>query len=181
MTKIYLAVLACAISHQVLAQELGTWRDDEVKNCDITLKREGKVVYEIKSNCKEKWAVGRDPMKVRGRNEFAPYPLDLGNGRKLKLSWFYKLALSGDLELRDGEGLIRVLESVTPKTEKQQRIADKSRGVVIGMRAEQVLASSWGKPSKVNRTVTKNTQVEQWVYPGGYLYLTDGVLTGIQN
>lgn len=181
MKSTFFIILACALSKQVLAQDLGTWRDDEVKHCDISLLREGKVMYEVTKNCKDAWAVGRSQMKVRAKNEFAPYPLDLGNGRKMSFSWYYRIALSGDLEVRDGQGVIRVIESTAPKTEKQRVLAKKSKGVVIGMRADQIMESSWGRPIKVNLTVTKGARTEQWVYPGGYLYLKDGVLTGIQN
>ena len=55
------------------------------------------------------------------------------------------------------------------------------RGVSIGMSMQEALASSWGKPRKVNRTITATRIREQWVYSGSYLYFEDGVLTSIQN
>lgn len=58
----------------------------------------------------------------------------------------------------------------------------KKEGVVIGMTAERVIQSKWGRPEKVNRTTTANKVREQWVYGGSnYLYFTDGILTSIQN
>lgn len=57
----------------------------------------------------------------------------------------------------------------------------KKQGVRIGMSKAQVIGSMWGKPRKVNRTTTAYSESEQWVYDGGYLYFTDGVLTAIQN
>ncbi len=57
----------------------------------------------------------------------------------------------------------------------------KMKGVQIGMSKEEVLASSWGKPQKVNTTTNVYGTREQWVYDGGYLYLENGVLTSIQN
>ncbi len=59
----------------------------------------------------------------------------------------------------------------------------KSRGgVKIGMTTAKVLSSNWGKPSKINRTVTRNGKHEQWVYDGNnYLYFENGKLTAIQN
>lgn len=57
----------------------------------------------------------------------------------------------------------------------------KTKGVVIGMSMDDAVASSWGKPRKINRTIHATTVREQWVYNGGYLYFTDGVLTSIQN
>jgi len=55
-------------------------------------------------------------------------------------------------------------------------------GVTVGMTTAQVLNSNWGKPVKVNRTVTQNGTHEQWVYGGNnYLYFENGKLTAIQN
>lgn len=66
--------------------------------------------------------------------------------------------------------------------EKAQRAERRSQGVSIGMSQADVLASSWGRPEKVNRTTTATRVREQWVYgSGGYLYFDDGVLTAIQN
>ncbi|KKC46959.1 hypothetical protein VE23_07110 [Paenibacillus sp. D9] len=50
------------------------------------------------------------------------------------------------------------------------------------VREEEVLESTWGKPSKINKTTTKYGVHEQWVYYGGrYVYLEDGVVTLIQE
>lgn len=65
--------------------------------------------------------------------------------------------------------------------ETAERKRKKSRGVTIGMSREDVLASSWGRPEKVNKTTNQYGTSEQWVYPGGYLYFEDGTLTTIQN
>lgn len=62
-----------------------------------------------------------------------------------------------------------------------ERRRKKSEGVRIGMTQNDVIASSWGKPRKINRTTTARAVREQWVYDGGYLYFDDGVLTAIQN
>lgn len=57
----------------------------------------------------------------------------------------------------------------------------KNRGVSIGMTAEQVLQSNWGKPQRVNETLTAGRRHEQWVYGGSnYLYLENGILRSIQ-
>jgi hypothetical protein len=63
----------------------------------------------------------------------------------------------------------------------QEAAVKRRQGVSIGMSKDDVLASSWGKPRSVNRTVTASGVHEQWVYRGGYLYFEDGVLTAIQN
>lgn len=55
-------------------------------------------------------------------------------------------------------------------------------GVSIGMTAQQVLESSWGRPRVRNQTATSSHNHEQWVYEGGqYIYLDDGIVTSIQT
>jgi hypothetical protein len=61
----------------------------------------------------------------------------------------------------------------------------------IGMTADQVLASKWGKPSDRHSTTTADHHREQWIYTVGpecgatgkqsYLYFEDGVLAAIQD
>jgi hypothetical protein len=76
--------------------------------------------------------------------------------------------------------------------QKQLIALEKSKqGVSIGMSEDDVLASSWGRPTKVNRTTSANGYSEQWVYrgfqgkylslPSKYLYFRNGKLTAIQN
>lgn len=67
-----------------------------------------------------------------------------------------------------------------------QKIVDtfrsKKRGASLGMTVEQVLLSTWGKPKKINETITGGGHHEQWVYPGDqYLYFENGILTSIQT
>lgn len=52
----------------------------------------------------------------------------------------------------------------------------------IGMTKEEAANSSWGEPSYINRTITQYGVYEQWCYSGSnYLYLTDGIVTSIQE
>lgn len=52
----------------------------------------------------------------------------------------------------------------------------------IGMTAEQVEASTWGKPKDINKTTYSWGVKEQWVYPNyRYIYLEDGIVTAIQE
>jgi hypothetical protein len=71
------------------------------------------------------------------------------------------------------------------RLEKQQAAAvaaeKRKKGVSIGMSKDDVLASSWGKPRKINSSHYAWGTHEQWVYDGGYLYFENGVLTSIQN
>ena len=88
------------------------------------------------------------------------------------------------------------LETLNPKcqAEKDQQEAEVQAaraaaaalaakpGARIGMTMKQVLnGTNWGKPDKINRTITAKTVTEQWVYENGYLYFTNGFLTAIQN
>ena len=57
----------------------------------------------------------------------------------------------------------------------------KSKGVQIGMTEADVLASSWGKPRRINTTTRASGESAQWVYDGGYLYFKNGILETIQN
>jgi len=68
-------------------------------------------------------------------------------------------------------------------TKRQELAARKRKGVEIGMTAEQVIQSNWGKPERVNRTHNARGTREQWVYPGNhnYLYFENGILVSVQN
>lgn len=71
---------------------------------------------------------------------------------------------------------------ITLAEEMAARRRDKTSGAIIGMPKEEVIASSWGKPRRVNRTTTGSGAHEQWVYDSKNLYYFDnGVLTAIQN
>jgi hypothetical protein len=77
------------------------------------------------------------------------------------------------------ESLIAAAERQEKEAERRQR---RREGVILGMSQEDVLASSWGRPEKVNRTTTSRGTREQWVYgSGNYLYFENGILTAIQN
>lgn len=78
------------------------------------------------------------------------------------------------------------VEKIISDAEKKERELEKKRrkneGVNIGMSKEDVLASSWGKPERINTTTTANTTREQWVYGGrNYLYFEGNKLVTIQN
>ena len=54
--------------------------------------------------------------------------------------------------------------------------------VTIGMTAEQVIASCFGQPDRINRTeLASGTIREQWVKRSSYVYLTNGRVTAIQS
>lgn len=72
-------------------------------------------------------------------------------------------------------------------SQRAKRAADlkascaKVGGIRIGLTAAAVRASCWGKPTQINATQTATHTREQWVYGGGYVYLTDGVVDAIQT
>ncbi len=67
------------------------------------------------------------------------------------------------------------------KRAKERAKQAKKEGVLLGMSEAEVVASSWGKPRKINTTTRATGVRAQWVYDGGYLYFENGVLTSIQN
>lgn len=62
---------------------------------------------------------------------------------------------------------------------KAQLILDEK--VEIGF-TKQMCIEAWGEPQDINRTITRNSVHEQWVYGiGCYLYFEGNYLTAIQN
>ena len=86
--------------------------------------------------------------------------------------------------IEDGDFVELYVSSVEKLKEigaRKDVINAKRQGVSIEMTKEQVLASSWGRPQKVNKTHGSFGTHEQWVYGGGYLYFENGILTSVQN
>lgn len=176
-----LAILTLLPTSHLLAappQKIGVWVDhDMLIKCELHLEREQGKVYAVNRNClarSERFEGDRNLFRQTGKTRFAPVDKRLGD-------WFYAIAASGELEVRDAKGVVRTIPSKEPRTATQHRASLKSSGVSIGMDKDEVLASSWGKPVKVNRTQTRNGIREQWVYSGGYLYFDGDTLVTIQN
>lgn len=109
------------------------------------------------------------------------------NGAKVSLR---DKARAIEMLVRDYPDVGAKYQAMLPKllaaAEKQEATAEarrkRSEGVRIGMSKADVLASSWGKPERVNRTTNAYGTREQWVYGiGNYLYFEDDVLVSIQN
>ncbi|WP_159105878.1 DUF4124 domain-containing protein [Ideonella sp. B508-1] len=73
------------------------------------------------------------------------------------------------------------------RQDRNSKVRDAiARGAVsIGMTADEVV-QSWGRPTKVNRSIGAGGAHEQWVYDRGdfraqYVYLDNGVVTGAQS
>ena len=87
-----------------------------------------------------------------------------------------------DVAAKNEEVAKRQIAAAERKEQEAERKQKRSQGVHIGMSKEDVLASSWGRPEKVNTTTNVYGTREQWVYGGrNYLYFENGVLTSIQN
>ena len=75
----------------------------------------------------------------------------------------------------------KVIDAKRAIEQKALKAEKKKRGVSIGMSQQEVLDSSWGRPTSVNTTTTRHGVRQQWVYGSGYLYFEDGILTSVQN
>lgn len=83
---------------------------------------------------------------------------------------------------KNRSALDRVEEKDRKKALAADRAERRSKGVRLGMTAEEVLMSKWGRPEHINRTTSLGGTREQWVYGGrNYLYFENGILTSIQN
>lgn len=77
-------------------------------------------------------------------------------------------------------------ESARLDRKEKVESAIQNRNVFVGMTAEEAL-QSWGKPTKINQTLSGTGSSEQWVYrrdgyiEGQYVYLTNGVVQSIQS
>lgn len=58
---------------------------------------------------------------------------------------------------------------------------ENSGRIWLGMTREQVFSTCLGKPKHINTTITAAGRREQLIYPGGYVYLDNGVVSGIQT
>lgn len=63
----------------------------------------------------------------------------------------------------------------------EKKECDRKGGINVGMTADQVLKTCWGKPRSVNTTHTGRGSREQWVYGSDYVYVENGVVTAIQT
>lgn len=85
-----------------------------------------------------------------------------------------------------------IYKPIADELAKQQKAAEVKKQEVlkqqvtnsapqIGMSQQEVESSKWGKPKKINTTVTKYGKSEQWVYDNyRYVYFEDGIVSSIQ-
>lgn len=95
-------------------------------------------------------------------------------------------ALAGQAEadqfIREQREKIAALRAANERREADQKaLCARVGGARIGQTAEGVRKSCWGKPARINTTVTAGGTHEQWVYGTGYVYLTNGLVTAVQT
>lgn len=90
--------------------------------------------------------------------------IPLGVDNSEKDYWVFELTQAEKLKKKFG-------------AENWQKIIDGK--VKIGMTKEMCLLA-WGKPKKINETITAGKKSEQWVYSDNYIYLTNGLVTAMQ-
>lgn len=131
-------------------------------------------------------------------NDIIDVKLEIKHNGETITSDIYKLSLGAtvefeDIELADddlGYWLMRLINNDTGQvlseyyfeTAYKPKETKDTSAPEIGMTAEEVENTSWGKPDAVNETKTRYGVHEQWVYEGkGYVYLDDGIVTAIQT
>lgn len=89
----------------------------------------------------------------------------------------------------DGAGgkKLNIRKEAPPGSHEARVQAAIAKGEVFPGMAEQEVLQSWGRPTRINRSVRANSVSEQWIYERGdvgsnqYLYLENRVLTSIQS
>jgi hypothetical protein len=76
-------------------------------------------------------------------------------------------------------GLIDEYVSANPNSSTYKQLSVQKK-IAIGM-PEELVYLSWGKPNKVNTTVTRTGSRKQLVYGRSYVYIENGTVTAWQN
>lgn len=87
--------------------------------------------------------------------------------------------------LRDRVSADREREQSQREFNRRVTNAIAAKKVFVGMTADDV-RRSWGRPDRINRTVTGSTVSEQWIYDRGnyksqYVYVRNGEVTSLQS
>lgn len=166
----------------------------QFKNAELEEGNDGIPVLHAEGDFTPRLYYGRsesvDPINVRLEC--------LANGGK-DVSSVYSIGLGETLELDgkfsvtpDNQGIwvLRVINDDTGEVLTEKIIEtnysahaepEKKDRPAIGMTAEEVEATAWGKPDRKNITEAYYGTHEQWVYEGkGYVYFDDGIVTSIQ-
>lgn len=113
-----------------------------------------------------------------GRTVYQQHPCP--NGKKVDTSG------AGQADLNSAAAVAARADVARMKRADAVRQAISDGRVGVGMTADEVV-DSWGRPSKINRTITRAGTSEQWIYRRGgsgrdqYVYLENGVVRTIQS
>jgi hypothetical protein len=104
-----------------------------------------------------------------------PVPVDKG----MPMEKFYEVSYG---DQKSGFALTSAMQAVTTSRDPQIVASEcKKSGLPrVGMTVEQVVATCWGRPNKVNRTVVGDVTNDDFVYDSASVHLRDGVVTSIQ-
>ncbi len=94
-------------------------------------------------------------------------------------------ACGGHAQAQSSSGVIQdafsIFDAQAASAEAKQVERCKANGSVwIGM-GKDVLLACLGRPKRVFTTTTAAGQHEQLVYPGGYVYLDNGIVSALQT
>jgi hypothetical protein len=99
-----------------------------------------------------------------------------------KINDNYNGVIANDIKKMKERYENRIDEIRNKQKEQDSFTFDAKKSPAIGMDSESIKQSSWGKPNKVNSTVTQYGTIEQWVYDNrGYIYFEDGKVSAIQE
>ena len=143
------------------------WNSAEYKS-EVT--RAEAFVQKVYQKCKALDGVAYDSCSIKEEKKFSTKYEDVMEMMKAEAS-VQKAVNFGASENKKRDKLLALC----------QRMHIETGTARIGMTAEMARECGWGAPQSINRTTNATSVHEQWVYDGGYLYFTNGVLTSIQN
>lgn len=167
--KIYEAALEDYLTAQSIIKDVDNEEINKEINKYITNIKE--KAYSSFKNKIEKYL--NEKNYVDGYRDISSYEEIIKSSEDSELIKLYEKIKKEKEEKEEKEAAER--EATRKKIKKQQ-------GVRIGMSKQDVLDSSWGKPTKINKSVYSWGTTEQWVYPNyNHLYFENGKLTSIQT
>lgn len=118
-------------------------------------------------------------------------PIDTASVKLFSLATDYRELLRQEVEDRDARERARQLAEEQEEREYFNNLVRKfghynarliSEGTIKVGFTKEMVREAWGKPYDINRTITRRSTLEQWVYGlGTYVYFEGNVVTGIQD
>jgi len=89
-------------------------------------------------------------------------------------------ALASANPRREPEATSRI--AALPAAPAPRTSCDRGKAIAVGMTANEVYASCWGKPKSVSSSVLGSTKMEMLLYEGyNYVYLENGIVKSIES